>query len=453
MGEGVSSRSEGPPQAPEGPPQAPEGPPQAPDGPPLLFRDVRVVSPAPAEPGPDGPPGYLRGSDAGRLDVIEHAEVLVADGVVRWIRSTTEDAPPSGPTGVDVPPATRTIEGRGRVLLPGFVDAHTHACWAGDRLDEWEAGLSGATYQELLAAGGGILATVRAVREASEDDLTERLLGRLGWMLREGTTTVEVKSGYGLSTDAELKMLRAIRRAGDAWAGTVVATACLGHAKDPGDPDFVERTIKETLPAVHEAFPGVAVDAYCEEGAWSVDECVALFEAAREMGHPLRVHADQFTSLGMVSEAVRLGARSVDHLEATTPAELRLLAESSAAGVLLPVSGFHLDARYADGRAFVDAGGAPVVATNYNPGSAPSPAIPFAVALAVRECGLLPGEALTAVTANGAALLGFGERGRVAPGLRADLVLLRHIDERELARTVGGSPVDVVVAGGRVVQG
>jgi imidazolonepropionase len=420
--------------------------------PPLLLRDVRVVSPAPAEAGPDGAPGYLRGADAGRLEVTEHADVLVADGVVRWIRPTSGDAPPPGPTGTELPPATRTIEGRGRVLLPGFVDAHTHACWAGDRLDEWEAALSGATYQELLAAGGGILATVRAVRDASEENLSELLLARLDWMLREGTTTVEVKSGYGLATDAELKMLRAIRRAGEAWPGTVVPTACIGHAKDPEVPDFAVRTIRETLPAVHDAFPGVAVDAYCEEGAWSVDECVALFEAAGALGHPLRIHADQFTSLGMLPEALRLGARSVDHLEATTPEELRLLAESPAAGVLLPVSGFHLDGRYADGRAFVDAGGAPVVATNYNPGSAPSPSIPFAVALAVRENGLFPGEALTAATANGAALLGLGDRGRIAPGLRADLVLLRHRDERELARTVGGSPVEVVVCGGRVIR-
>jgi imidazolonepropionase len=414
--------------------------------PPLLFRDVRVVSPAPAEPGPDGAPGYLRGPEASRLDVTERADVLVRDGVVEWIE-------PEGASTNALPPATRTVEGRGRVLVPGFVDAHTHACWAGDRLDEWEAGLSGATYQELLAAGGGILATVRAVRKVSEEELAGLLLGRLEWMLREGTTTVEVKSGYGLSTDAELKMLRAIRRAGEAWAGTVAATACIGHAKDPDVPDFAERTIHETLPAVHKAFPGVAVDAYCEKGAWSTEECVALFQAARELGHPLRIHADQFTSLGMVPEAVRLGARSVDHLEATTPGELRLLAGSPAAGVLLPVSGFHLDGRYADGRAFVDAGGAPVVATNYNPGSAPSPSIPFAVTLAVRRNGLLPGEALTAVTANGAALLGFWDRGRIAPGLRADLLLLRHTDERELARTVGGSPVDMVVCGGRVVRG
>jgi imidazolonepropionase len=426
--------------------------------PPLLLRGVRLVTPAPAPPAPGGGPGYLRGPDAGRLEALERADVLVEEGLVRWVRPGDRGLPPGdrSPSNPDpsahLPAGTRTIEGRGRVLLPGFVDAHTHACWAGDRLDEWEAKLSGATYQELLAAGGGILATVRAVREASEDELAELLLARLDWMLREGTTTVEVKSGYGLATDAEIKMLRAIRRAGEAWAGTVVPTACLGHAKDPDVQDFAERTIRETLPAVHDAFPDVALDAFCEQGAWSVDECVALFEAAGALGHPIRVHADQFTSLGMLPEALRLGARSVDHLEATTPDERRLLAESPAAGVLLPVSGFHLDGRYADGRAFVDAGGAPVVATNYNPGSAPSPSIPFAVALSVRENGLLPGEALTAVTANGAALLGLGDRGRIAPGLRADLVLLRHTDERELARTVGGSPVEVVVCGGRVVR-
>lgn len=399
----------------------------------LLFRGVRLVTPPPDD-------GYRRGEAAGRLRVREGVDVRVEKGRVAAV----------GP-GLAAPEETRVIEGRGRVLLPGFVDAHTHACWAGERLDEWELRLRGASYPEILAAGGGILATVRAVRAASEDELAEALSRRLAWMLREGTTAVEVKSGYGLDTDSELRMLRAIRRAGRGWPGRVTATACIGHARDPEVSDFVDRTVEETLPAVHDAFPGVAVDAYCEEGAWSRAECVRLFEAAAALGHPVRVHADQFSSLGMVSEAVRLGARSVDHLEASTPGDLRQLAGSETAGVFLPVSGLHLDGRYGDARAFVDAGGAPVLATNWNPGSAPSPSIPLAVALGVRMNGLTPAEAIAAVTVNPARLLGFNDMGHIAPGARADLVLLRHADERELAHTVGGSPVDTVVCGGRVV--
>jgi imidazolonepropionase len=411
---------------------------RAPEAPPLLIRGARVVTPAPA---PEGAGGTLRrGAAAGALAVLESADVRVEKGRVTGI----------GP-GLSAPDGTRVVEAEGRVLLPGFVDAHTHACWAGDRLDEWEAKLAGAGYSQLLAAGGGILATVRAVREASEEALAAGLGSRLAWMLREGTTAVEVKSGYGLDAPTELKMLRAIRRAAEGWPGRVVPTACIGHAVDPGTADFVDVVIGEVLPAVHEAFPGITLDAYCEEGAWSVSDCVRLFEAGAELGHPFRVHADQFTSLGMVDEAIRLGGRSVDHLEATDEASLRRLAGSPLVGVLLPVSGFHLDDRYAAGRTVIDAGGAVVVATNYNPGSAPSPSIPFAVALAVRWLGRTVPEAVTAVTANSAALLGLEDAGEIREGGRADLVLLRHRDERELARTVGGSPVSLVVCGGVVV--
>jgi imidazolonepropionase len=312
--------------------------------------------------------------------------------------------------------------------------------------------MAGATYSDLLAAGGGILSTVRAVRDASDKELVDGLLARLDWALREGTTTIEVKSGYGLDTDTELRMLRAIRDAGKTWPGHVVPTACIGHAKDPAVPDFVERTIEETLPAVHAEFPGVTIDAYCETGAWSVSECVRLFEAAIRLGHPIRVHADQFRALGFLAEASRLGAHSVDHLEATSPADLARLASSPVAAVFLPVSGFHLDGRYADGRSFVDAGGAPVVATNWNPGSAPTPSIPFALALAVRHSGLTPAEAIVAATHNAATLLDVPDRGRIEPGTRADLVLLRHHDERELPHTVGGGSARLVVCGGRVVH-
>jgi len=401
----------------------------------LLIRRARVVSPRPRA-------GYLRGKDAATLEVRERGDILVRRGRIAQVDS---EIPP--------PPGARVVEAEGRVVIPAFVDAHTHACWAGSRLDEWDLRRAGAGYSEILASGGGILSTVRSVRECSEVALAASLRVRLGWLLQEGTTAVEVKSGYGLDAENELKMLRAIRRAGRDWPGQVVPTACLGHALDPDHPDPVTMVISEALPAVHEEFPGVAIDAYCEKGAWSVEDCVRLFQAARELGHPIRIHADQFNSLGMVEEALRLGAHSIDHLEASTPADLKRLAASPAAGVLLPVSGFHLDDRYADGRALLDAGGAVVVATNWNPGSAPSPSIPLAMGLAVRKNGLTPAEALTAVTHNASTLLGIDDMGCIAPGRRADLVLLRWRDERELAHTVGGSPVLLVVCGGRLVAG
>ncbi|MFG0328095.1 MAG: imidazolonepropionase [Phycisphaerales bacterium JB037] len=352
---------------------------------------------------------------------------------------------------LEAPAGARTIDAAGRVVMPAFVDCHTHACWAGDRLDEWEARLGGASYLDILEAGGGIMSTVRAVRAASEEELTDGLLGRLGRMLREGTATVEVKSGYGLTTGDELKMLRAVRAAGERWAGTVVATACIGHAKDPDQDEFVRTTIEETLPAIHAEFPGIAIDAYCEKGAWSSDETRALLERARELEHPIRLHSDQFHALGMTGWCARNGAVSVDHLEASTEEELEALAGSGTVGVVLPCSGFSVDGRYADGRGLIDRGGALAVATNLNPGSAPCWSMPMAVALAVRMNGISAHEALTACTVNAAAVLGLGDRGRLQAGRRADVIVLGHRDERELAHSFGGNPVDVVVCGGEVV--
>jgi imidazolonepropionase len=390
-----------------------------------------------------GGPGPHRGGAMAELGVVERGSVVVEDGRVVEV---THGRPPT---------ADVVIDARGRVLMPAFVDCHTHACWAGDRLDEWEMKLEGATYLELLKAGGGIMSTVRAVRAAGEDELVAHLRARLGWMLREGTCAVEVKSGYGLTTHDELKMLRAARRAAEGWPGEVAITACVGHALDPDvDRDaFVRTTIEETLPAVSAEFPGIAVDAYCEEGAWSLDECVGLFERAIGLGHPVRVHTDQFNALGMTEWAVDHGAATVDHLEATAREGLEGVAGSGTIAVLLPCSGFQTDDRYADGRTLIDARGAVAVATNSNPGSAPTGSVPMAVALACRKNGLTPAEAICAVTANAAAALGMEDRGFIAPGARADLVVLRHADERMLGFEFGGDPVDVVVCGGAVIKG
>jgi imidazolonepropionase len=350
-------------------------------------------------------------------------------------------------------PSDTLIEGDGRVLMPGFVDAHTHALWAGDRLDELELKQKGASYLEILRAGGGIASTVRSVRAASEAELSALLRQRLERMLREGTTTIEVKSGYGLALEHELKMLRVIAGVARDFRGSVVATALLGHALDHEDPDFVRHTIEDTLPAVHREFPTVAVDVYCEQGAWSVADCRSLLSAAGKLGHPLRLHADQFHRLGGVELGVELGARSVDHLEATPPEELERLARSGVFGVMLPASGFQLDDRYANGRAFLDAGGKLVLASNCNPGSAPTSSMPFVIALAIRKLGLTAAEAIVATTSRPAELLGLADRGRVAAGLRADLLLLCHRDERLLAYELGGNPVDAVICAGKLVSG
>jgi imidazolonepropionase len=400
---------------------------------PLLIRNARILT-----IGNGSRP--RRGKELTDLGIIPAGEVLVADGKIAAV----------GPK-VDAPADAEIIDALGRVLMPGFVDCHTHACWAGDRLDEWELKLRGVPYLEILKKGGGIHATVKAVREATQKQLAASLRDRLGAMLREGTTTVEVKSGYGLNTEAEMKMLRAIRRAAAEWPGTVVATALIGHAFEGDLDEYARMVVKDMLPEVSREFPDIPVDAYCEEGAWSVDACVKLFEKARKH-HPIRVHADQFNSLGMIPEAIRLHARSVDHLEASIKKDLIALAQSPTMGVILPCTGLHTDQRFMRSRLFIEQGGALALATNCNPGTSPSLSIPLAIALAVRFCGLTPAEAIVAATVNAAAVLGYTDRGNIAAGQRADLVLLRHKDERALAYELGGNPVDTVICAGAVIR-
>ena len=388
----------------------------------ILIRRARVLT--------------MDGEDA----IHDGADVLIEGGAIASVGAD-----------LDAPPDTDVIEAEGRVCMPAFVDAHTHACSFGDRLDEWEKQQAGAAYLELLESGGGIMSTVRAERGATRAQLAEALLERLDVMVSEGTCTVEVKSGYGLTTEDELKMLRAIADASEEAFCSVVPTALIAHAKDPDEPDFVDRTINETLPAVHAEFPEIAVDAYCEKSAWSLEETAALFENAMELGHPIRVHTDQFNALGMTEWAIESGAASVDHLEATHPNVMKTLAQSGTFGVMLPCSGFHVDGRYGDGRALLDAGGKLVIATNVNPGSAPCSSMPMAIALAVRHLGITADESIRACTSRAAELLGFHDWGVIMPGARADEIRLRHTGERLRGYEFGGNPVDMVVCNGHIV--
>lgn len=395
--------------------------------------------------------GQRRGIGLQDLGIIQRADVHIRDGQVHSITS-----PGSGPN------ASLTIDAAGRVVMPGFVDAHTHLCWAGDRLDEWVLKRSAVPYLEILARGGGIMSTVRAVRSASELELSNELIQRLRQLQQEGTLAAEVKSGYGLTTSAEIKMLRAIKTAAKTASIEVRATACIGHAIDPSHPrmSFVQRTIYETLDAVHEFDENCVIDGYCELGAWNLDECILLFSRAIELGHCVRVHADQFNCLGITDWAIEHavctdnapGVISVDHLEATPSSSLERIAQSPLSAVLLPCTGFHTDDRYADGRLLADAGAALVIASNCNPGSSPSSSMPMAIALAVRKCGLTPAEAIVASTANAAAMLGIHDRGTLEQGKRAELIMLRHTDENMLAYEFGGNPVELVVSGGRVLS-
>ena len=398
----------------------------------LLIRNARILTLATGA-------RTRHGKELGELGIIPQGDVLI----------TADKITAVGPR-IEAPVGAEIIEAQGRVLMPGFIDCHTHACWAGDRLNEWEQKLRGVPYAEILKTGGGIHATVQAVRAATKKQLAAHLKTRLDAMLRDGTTTVEIKSGYGLQTEEELKMLRAIVRAGNEWAGTIVPTALLGHAFEGDLDEYARMVVKEMLPAVAKEFPAITVDAFCETGAWSVEACVRFFEKAAKH-HAIRVHADQFTSLGMTPEAIRLNARSVDHLEAATKNDLLLLAQSRTIGVIMPATGFQTDGRYTKAGFLVDAGGAVALASNCNPGTAPTHSLPFVIALAVRFCGLTPAEAIAAATVNAAAVLGLTDRGTIAVGQRADLILLCHKDERQLAYELGGNPVASVIGGGQIV--
>jgi imidazolonepropionase len=399
----------------------------------LLIRNARILTlVSGARP--------RRGKELHDLSVVPQGDVLVTDGAIAAV----------GPK-IEAPEGAEVVDAAGRVLMPGFVDCHTHACFAGSRLSEWEERLRGVPEAEILKRGGGTHATVLAVREATKKQLAAGLRERLNRMLRAGTTTVEVKSGYGLTTEAELKMLRAIVRAGQDWPGTVVPTALLGQSFEDHLDDFARMVVKEMLPEVSREFPDIAVDACVEEGAWSREACVRLFEKASKR-HTLRVQTDRLSSLGMIPEAIRLHARSADHLEASTRDDLVALAGSQTMGVIIPSEGFQAHGHFARAGFFVDQGGAVALATGCGPAEAPGHSIPLAIALAVRRCGLTPQEAIAACTVNSAAVLGLPDRGTVEAGKRADLLLLEHTDERMLAYEPGGNPVALVVCAGKIVR-
>lgn len=402
----------------------------------LLIRDLAQVA------SPSGVAAPLRRGALGEVDVVEDAFVLCEEGRISSVGAMRELPALDG--------QVEELDGRGLCAVPGLVDCHTHACFAGDRVEEFSLRAGGATYEELHAAGGGILSTVRATRAAGEDGLRRALARHQGWMLQSGTTTFEAKSGYGLDQETELAQLRVIRDAGGVptWLG---AHAIPPEFEDEGADKYLEFLVGEVLPDA--AGLAEAADVFLERGAFDVDQARRYLIACREAGLVLRLHGDQFTESGAVELAIELGARSIDHLEATGVAGVEALAASDVTAVLLPASALFLGRPMPPGRALVDAGAAVALATDFNPGSAFCESLPLVSALACTQLRLAPAEALSASTVNAAHVLGRADRkGRVAPGFDADLVLLAAEDWRYLAYHLGGSVVDAVVRGGRVVS-
>jgi len=400
----------------------------------LLVRDLaQLVMPA-AEGAP------LRGRALGIVDVLEDAYVLCCEGRIEALGKMRDL------DGVDHDVVE--VDGRGRVALPGLVDCHTHAAFAGDRVEEFAVRAAGASYEDLHAAGGGILSTVRATRAAGEEGLRAALRRHRGWMLHAGTTTFEAKSGYGLDREIELASLRAIRAEGGVptWLGA--------HAVPPefdaADP-YLDFLLGEVLPEAAQV--AEAADVFLERDAFTAVEASRYLRACKHAGLVLRLHGDQFTEAGAIPLAIELGARSVDHLEATGADGVRMLAASDVVAVLLPVSALVLGRPMPPARALVDAGAAVALATDFNPGSAFCESLPLACALACTQLRLSPAEALAACTVNAAHVLGRADRkGRLAPGYDADLLLLDVPDWRYLAYHLAGElGIEPIVAGARAI--
>ncbi len=415
----------------------------------LIYDAVQVLTVA----SPEGPKRGLAMRDLG---IIPEGAVAIRDGRVLdvgpWeeLRSRVR--------------AAQTLSAGGHLVMPGFVDPHTHLVWAGERAHEFEMRVAGLSYMEIMAAGGGIMSTVQHTRAASLSGLLAETRPRLGRMLTHGTTTVEIKTGYGLNTADELKQLQAIRHLQDEFPGTLVPTFLGAHVipveYQGREEAYVDLVVEEMLPAVVEAmtdhpasdaFP-LFCDVFCEDGAFSLEQSKRILKAAKVLGLGLKIHADEFKALGGTRLAVELGAVSADHLVCTPPDEIELLARSDTIAVALPGTPFGLGhPDYTPARAFIDAGGAVALATDCNPGTCWCENMQLMIALACRHMKMTPAEAISAATINAAHAVGLGgEVGSLEPGKRADLILLDVPSYQHLAYRFGTNLVGAVVAGGRM---
>jgi len=380
----------------------------------------------------------------GDLSVIQDAAVAIEDGKIVW----------AGPEA-DLPAAyhhAEAIDAGGGAVLPGFVDAHTHLVFGGDRSDEFARRLRGESYEEILAAGGGIHSTVAATRAASFEELVDSGAARARRMLAGGTTTVEVKSGYGLQPMAEVKMLAAARAIADRVGITVITTFLGAHvpARGADRADYVDLVIEEMLPAA--ATYAQFCDVFCDRGAFTVDDARRILTAAAGRGLGARIHAEQLTHTGGAALAAELGAASADHLDHATAADAAALAAAGVVAVLLPAASFSMRSTQAPGRMLWDAGVTVALATDCNPGTSYVESMPLVISLACLEMGLAPEEAVWAATLGGARSLRLTDRGRVTPGSVADLVILDAPSYRHIPYRPGTDLVRAVVKGGEVVE-
>ncbi|HEY2799539.1 MAG TPA: imidazolonepropionase [Chthoniobacterales bacterium] len=396
-----------------------------------------------------GPNRPRVGPELRALGILEGGGMLIRDGIIQHV-GTSEEIEKHLPNDVEV------VDAGGRVVLPGFVDAHAHPVFGGDRVDEFELRAEGATYEEIAAQGGGIRSTVLKTRAASETQLLAGAQKRAQWFLRCGTTTMEAKSGYGLSLEDELKMLRVIRQLNEATPIEFVPTFLGAHAvaeefrNRPNE--YVGCVVEQMLPEVVRQNLAEFCDVFCERGYFDAAASRRVLGAARDAGLKLRMHADQLTNSGGAALAAELGAVTADHLEQTDAAGIAAMKAGGVQPVLLPGSVYALGStRYPQARTMIDAGLALVLATDFNPGSSPTPSIPMVLSLATTQMKLTPAEAITAVTINAACSLGRGAAiGSLETGKRGDFIVCDCADYREVAYWFGFPPIhSVYIRGAR----
>lgn len=397
----------------------------------LVVHDARVVT-------CDGPP-----SDP--LGVLERGAVAIRAGRVAWI----------GPRE-DAPKAPRVIEARGRALLPGLVDPHTHLVFAGSRVDELARRMSGVDYRTIAAEGGGIKATVRASRAASDDALFAATAARARALRAHGVTRVEIKSGYGLDTAHELRHLAVARRIEEEGILRVTATLLGAHAVPPEHADdragYLAKVANEMVPQAAARGLADGCDVYLDEGAFTRDEAELVLRAAKAAGLAVRAHVGQFADLGGAELAAELGALSADHLEAVSDAGLAAMARAGVTAVLLPGAWRTLRQVAPDAARLRRFGVRVAIGTDCNPGTSPTVDLPLMAALAVRDAGVTPAEALLGITREAARALGVADGGRIAVGAPADLALYDEEDPRALVYALGGVRARAVILGGEVLR-
>jgi imidazolonepropionase len=392
------------------------------------------------------------------LSVIEDGAVLVRDGLIVGVGASSDIA---GKAGQDA----RVIDAQGSVVMPGYVDAHTHPVFAGTREDEYELRAAGVTYQEIAARGGGILSSVRKTRAASEQELFDLALPRVQWFLSHGTTTIEAKSGYGLTLADELKILRVIRRLGQETPLDLVPTFLGAHeipeeyrkADERGNTrgDYLRLVTDEMMPAVAEQGLARFCDIFCESHVFNAAEARDVLTRAKELGLGLRLHAEQLSLCGGSRLASELEAATADHLEHIDDVGIECLRASGVIAVLLPGAVFNLGLTgYAPARKLIEAGVAIALATDFNPGSSPTPSMQMIHSIACTQMRITPAECITASTINAAYSLGLGGKiGSLEPGKQADIVVFDCADYRQIPYFFGVNHVRTVLKGGEILAG